>query len=83
MKEFDSFGDRGMIVSYLKLYATTALTKKLLCVTFDKQGAANILPKALGLSQGLLVATGETWKIGRHTLTPSFSGMKMKLVWKG
>ena len=81
MKEFDSFGDRGMIVSYLKLYvATTALTEKL---SFGKQGAANIMPKALGLSQGLVVATGETWKIGRHTLTPSFSVMKMKLVWKG
>jgi cytochrome P450 len=43
-------------------------------------GPPNLIPKAIGFSTGLVVATGETWRNGRHTLTPSFSAMKMKLM---
>lgn len=43
-------------------------------------GHPQLMPKALGLAEGLLVTTGEAWKTGRHSLTPSFSGMKMKLM---
>ena len=49
-------------------------------VVWLKQGAPNVLRKALGISPGLVGAIGDTWKTGRHILTPSFSGMKMKQV---
>ena len=56
------------------------VTLKMRKLTIFMQGGANTAPKALNISAGLLVATGETWKTGRQALTPSFSGMKMKLV---
>ncbi|CAI8056743.1 Cytochrome P450 3A1 [Geodia barretti] len=62
------------------------LLKEIMVKEFDNfrdrgmLGPPNLTPKALGLSPGLVVATGETWKTGRHALTPSFSGMKMKLM---
>ena len=75
VKEFDKFSDRGLLVSvlleHLQRYNGVSM-----------QGLPNLSPKALGLSTGLVVATGETWKTGRHALTPSFSGMKMKLVYR-
>ena len=76
VKEFDNFRDRGLIVSVNAL-VTTRLFQEFV---FIQQGRPNLSPKALGISTGLIVATGETWKTGRHALTPSFSGMKMKLV---
>ena len=33
-------------------------------------------------SQGLLAEVGDVWKTARHTLTPAFSGLKMKIVSK-
>ena len=51
-----------------------------LAAPFLLQGPIVLVPKALGYYGGLLPSTGETWKRARRSLTPSFTGMKMKLV---
>lgn len=44
------------------------------------QGLLHLAPKAMNVNVGLVGSEGDTWRTGRHTLTPSFSAMKMKLV---
>ena len=41
----------------------------------------NLCLEILGC-QGLLVEIGDVWKTARHTLTPAFSRLKMKMVCK-
>lgn len=43
-------------------------------------GAPDIIPKAIGIEPGLVVADVKAWRPGRRALTPSFSSMKMKLM---
>ena len=74
------FTDRGCSV---RCYNTGAdsmihILKSLLLYLW--QGLPQLMPKALGLAKGLLVTSGDAWKTARNSLTPSFSGMKMKLV---
>ena len=52
----------------------------LMCALDNVQGVFGLAPKALGYLPGLFLHCGETWRVGRQTLTPSFSAMKMKLV---
>jgi thromboxane-A synthase len=44
------------------------------------RGPANVLRRGLGISLGLVGVGGDTWRTSRTALTPSFSGMKMKLM---
>ena len=56
------------------------MIKDIILTSVPMQGLPDLAPEALNICTGLLASNGETWKTGRHTLTPSFSGMKMKLV---
>jgi cytochrome P450 len=62
------------------------LLKEIMVKEFDSfsdrgfLGPPQFAPKALGLHTGLVSTTGETWRTARQTLTPSFTGMKMKLM---
>ena len=45
------------------------------------QGHPSAFRRATGLALGMFASTVETWRPTRQALTPTFSGMKMKLVW--
>ena len=55
-------------------------TCALLVIESFFQGGATLAYEAMNKPHGLIIGTGDTWRTGRHVLTPSFSAMKMKLV---
>ena len=82
VKEFEYFRDRGMLVSWLhiSINGRDICDQQKCIIAILLQGAPNLIPKALEISQGLVTTTGESWKARRQVLTPSFSGMKMKMI---
>ena len=74
-----SHSQLSVSVEFLACYITMCTLLGLCCYAIS-QGPPNLVPKDLDISQGLVAASGDTWKTGRQVLTPSFSGMKMKLV---